>query len=82
MYKPFEEFFTELQEKNEYKMSDNYKRLSPKMKKAVDDVFSFMEKNPSDFLTSLETKIKDISKQHKVSHDKLTKYFDNETLNV
>ena len=44
MYKPFEEFFTELQEKNEYKMSDNYKRLSPKMKKAVDDVFSFMEK--------------------------------------
>ena len=31
MYKPFEEFFTELQEKNEYKMSDNYKKLSPKI---------------------------------------------------
>ena len=49
MYKPFEEFFKGLNEKSEYKMSDNYKKLSPKMKKAVDDVFSFMEKNPSDF---------------------------------
>ena len=82
MYKPFEEFFISLNEKSEYKMSDNYKKLSPKMKKAVDDVFSFMEKNPSDFLSSLEKKIKDISKKHKVSHDKLTKYFDNETLDV
>ena len=82
MYKPFEEFFKSLNEKSEYKMSDNYKKLSPKMKKAVDDVFSFMEKNPSDFLSSLEKKIKDISKKNKVSHDKLTKYFDNETLDV
>ena len=53
MYKPFEDFFTQLQEKNEHKLSDRYKLLSPRMKKAVDE--GFMTKANFDDLIIADT---------------------------
>ncbi len=82
MYRPFEDFFTSLQEKNEHKLSDNYKSLSPKMKKAVDEVFKYLESNPSDFLAKFEKTIKQTAKKHKVDNQKLMKYFEKETLEI
>ena len=48
--KKFKEFNTWVVEKDEHKKSSTYKKLTPKMKKAVDDTFSSMEKRPGDFL--------------------------------
>ena len=36
------------------KKSREYKRLSPKMKKAVDGIFKVMDDKPSDFLNTFE----------------------------
>ena len=52
--KKFKEFNTWVIEKDEHKKSSTYKKLTPKMKKAVDDVFDTMEKNPGDFLSTFD----------------------------
>ena len=80
MYKPFEDFFTQLQEKNEHKLSDRYKLLSPRMKKSVDEVFKFLESDPSDFLAKFEKFIEKTAKKNKVEAVALMKYFEKETL--
>ena len=54
--KKFKEFNTWVVEKDEHKKSSTYKKLTPKMKKAVDDVFDTMEKNPGDFLSTFDKK--------------------------
>ena len=82
MYKPFDEFFQELQEKNEYKQSDRYKALSPKMKKAVDEIFKFLESKPTDLLSALDDFIEKTAAKHKIKSSKLVKYFEKETLEV
>ena len=82
MYRPFEDFFTSLQEKNEHKLSDNYKSLSPKMKKAVDGIFKVMDDKPSDFLNTFEKTIKKVAKQNRVSEKDLMDYFEKEVLAI
>ena len=49
-------------ERDEHKKSRGYKRLSPKMKDAVDELFKKMDAKPSDFLNSFERNIKDVAK--------------------
>ena len=82
MHKPFEDFFKELQEKNEYKQSDRYQLLSPKMKKAVDEIFKFLETKPTDLLSALDDFIETTAKKYKVKSNELVKYFEKETLEV
>ena len=69
-------------EKDEHKKSKEYKKLNPKMRKAVDDIFKKMDSKPSDFLNSFEKTIKDVSKQYKVSEKDLMRYFEREMLNI
>ena len=45
---------TTVVEKDEHRKSRQYKKLSPKMKNAVDDIFKIMDSKPSDFLNSFE----------------------------
>ena len=52
-------------EKDEHKKSRQYKKLSPKLKGAVDDIFKIMDSKPSDFLNSFEKTIKDVQKNLK-----------------
>ena len=66
MKQKFENMYTSVVEKDEHKMSKDYKKLSPKMKDAVDSVFKVMDSKPSDFLNSFEKVIKDTSKKYKV----------------
>ena len=63
----FESLYESLVEKDEHKKSVEYKKLSPKMKNAVDLIFKKMDSKPSDFLNSFEKSIKDASKNFKVS---------------
>jgi hypothetical protein len=72
----------ELPEKDEHKMSKEYKKLSPKMKNAVDAIFKEMETKPSDFLNTFDKTITKVSKQFKVPQNKLMDYFENEVLTV
>ena len=78
----FETIYEDLVERDEHKKSTEYKRLSPKMKDAVDEIFRKMDAKPSDFLNTFEKTIKDISKKFKVPEKKLMGYFEKEMLSI
>ena len=78
--KQFDEFYTSLPEKDEHKKSKEYKKLSPKMKNAVDDIFAKMDAKPSDFLNTFEKTINQVSKKYKVPEKELMGYFEKEML--
>ena len=66
MSKTVSQLRQELPEKDEHKTSKEYKKLSPKMKNAVDAIFKEMESKPSDFLNTFDKTITLVSK--KFSH--------------
>ena len=78
--KQFNSLYTSLPEKDEHKKSKQYKKLSPKMKEAVDDIFSKMDTKPSDFLNTFEKTINQVSKKYKVPEKELMGYFEKEML--
>ena len=78
----FNSFYTSLPEKDEHKKSKEYKKLSPKMKDAVDDIFTKMDTKPSDFLNTFEKTIKQVSKKYKVPERQLMGYFEKEMLAI
>ena len=80
--KQFNSLYTSLPEKNEHKKSKEYKKLSPKMKDAVDDIFTKMDTKPSDFLNTFEKTIKQVSKKYKVPERQLMGYFEKEMLAI
>ena len=69
-------------ERDEHRKSKEYKRLSPRMKNAVDFIFGKMDSKPSDFLNSFEKTIKDAAKQFKVRENELLSYFEKEMLSI
>ena len=69
-------------EKDEHRKSRYYKKLSPKMKDAVDQIFRIMDSKPSDFLNTFEKTIQDVSKKFKVSEKELMNYFEKEMLSI
>jgi len=76
----FNELYTSLPEKDEHKKSKEYKKLSPKMKDAVDEIFAKMDAKPSDFLNTFEKTINQVSKKYKVPEKELMGYFEKEML--
>ena len=78
----FNELYTSLPEKDEHKKSREYKKLSPKMKDAVDEIFAKMDAKPSDFLNTFEKTIKQASKKHRVREKDLMQYFEKEVLSI
>jgi len=78
----FNSFYQPFLEKDEHKKSKEYKKLSPKMKSAVDGVFKIMDAKPNDFLNTFEKTIKDISKKNKVREKDLISYFEKEVLSI
>ena len=69
-------------EKDEHRKSKEYKKLSPKLKDPVDDIFGVMDAKPSDFLNSFEKTIKDISRKYRVPEKELMNYFEKEMLSI
>ena len=67
-------------ERDEHRKSKAYKKLSPKMRKAVDEIFKKMDAKPSDFLNTFEKTITQVSKKHKVPEKQLMGYFEKEML--
>ena len=80
MIKKFDELYLPVIEKDEHKKSKEYKKLSPKMRGAVDEIFKVMDAKPSDFLNTFEKTINQISKKYKVPEKELMGYFEKEML--
>ena len=78
----FENLYESIVEKDEHKKSSEYRKLSPKMKKAVDEIFNKMDSNSSDFINSFENNINLVSKKHKVTNKELMNYFEREMLTI
>ena len=82
MPRKFDELYARVLEKDEHKKSKEYKRLSPKMKDAVDQIFGIMDSKPSDFLNTFEKTIREVSKKFKVPEKELMNYFEKEMLAI
>jgi|TARA_B100000073_G_scaffold338354_1_gene335400 hypothetical protein len=82
MPRKFDRVYSSVLEKDEHKTSKEYKRLSPKMKNAVDDIFRKMDSKPSDFLNTFDKTIKMVSKKYKVPEKELMGYFEKEMLTI
>ena len=82
MAKKFDSFYKPFLEKDEHKKSKEYKRLTPKMKSAVDGVFKIMDAKPNDFLNTFDKTIKTVSKKNKVREKDLISYFEKEVLSI
>ena len=80
--KSFNEFNNWVVEKDEHKKSSTYKKLTPKMKKVIDEVFNAMEKNPSDFLSTFDKTVSNVAKKHGVKEKDIMNYFDKEMLTI
>ena len=80
--KKFKEFNSWVVEKDEHKKSSTYKKLTPKMKKVIDEVFNAMEKNPSDFLSTFDKTVSNVAKKHGVKEKDIMSYFDKEMLTI
>ena len=78
----FNSMYSTVQEKDVHKKSKEYKKLSPKMKKAVDGVFDIMDSKPSDFINSFEKTIKNMAKKFRVTDKELMNYFEREMLTL
>ena len=74
--------FHQVIEKDEQKKSAQYKKLSPKMKSAVDEVFTVLESNPQDFLSTFDKTVTKVAKKHGVKEKDILKYFDKEMLTL
>ena len=82
MTKKFNNFYTPVLEKDEHKKSKGYKRLSPKMRDAVDDIFKKMDTKPSDFLNTFDKTIRSVAKKYRVREKDLLAYFEKEMLAI
>ena len=80
--KRFDSVYTPVTEKDEHKKSRLYKKLSPKMRDAVDDIFKKMDTKPQDFLNTFEKTIQQISRKYRVSEKELMGYFEKEMLTI
>ena len=69
-------------EKDEHKKSKEYKKLTPKMKSAVDDIFKVMDAKTNDFLNTFDKTIKTVSKKNRVREKDLISYFEKEVLSI
>ena len=82
MPKRFDSFYTPVTEKDEHKKSKSYRKLAPKMKKAVDELFKKLDTKGSNFLNNFEKTISDVSKRYRVPEKKLYDYFENEAMDI
>ena len=80
--KKFNSFYIPFLEKDEHKKSKEYKKLTPKMKSAVDGIFRVMDAKPNDFLNTFDKTINTVSKKNKVREKELISYFEKEVLSI
>ena len=78
----FKKFTKQLNERRSAgpKNSSEFKKLSPKMKTAILDMYSMINKAPDPIVSKIEGIIRATSKNHGVSIYDIEDYFDNELI--
>ena len=71
-------FTSKIVEDSKYLDSKSYGDLSPKMKIAVQDTFSLIEKTSGDMISKFEGSVDKVVACHKINKEELYQYFDNE----
>ena len=61
-------------EKDEHKRSPDYRKLSPALKKAVDDIMVQLSKSLFKVLKNLKKTTTDLGKKHKVKPNEIEKF--------
>ena len=78
----FKKFTRELNERRSAgpQSSKEFKKLSPKMRTAILDMYSMINKAPDPIVSKIEGIIRATSKKHGVSTSDIEDYFDNELI--
>jgi vacuolar-type H+-ATPase subunit H len=64
--------------KNRFIDSKSYNDLSPKMKKAINEIFKIIENEQKDILTRFDGAIEKITASYNIKKEDIYKYFDKE----
>ena len=72
------DLYSSIFEKDEHKKSREYRKQSPKMKKAIDDLLKKLDSKGSNFLNNFERTIKDVARKNRVPEKKIMDYFEKE----
>ena len=78
----FQKFKTEINERRYIgpEGTKEFKKLSPKLKSAIRDVYSMIDKTPDPLLRKIEGIINQVAKKQGVKVSDIEDYFDNETI--
>ena len=71
----------QITEANDYKRTRQYNKLTPKMKRAVDMVFTAADKD-ADAVANFDKNVRTAAKKYNISVNDLMNYFDKETLTI
>ena len=71
-------FTSKIVEDSKYLDSKSYGDLSPKLKLAVQDTFSLIERTSGDIISKFENSVDKVAEARKINKEELYKYFDNE----
>ena len=71
-------FTSKIVEDSKYLDSKSYGDLSPKMKLAVQDTFSLIERTSGDIISKFENSVDKVAEARKINKEELYKYFDKE----
>ena len=79
---PFKKFKRHLNERRYSgpERGDEYKKLSPTMKGAIDDIYTTLDNTPDPLVSKIEGIIETTAKKHGVKSNDIENYFDNELI--
>jgi len=79
---PFKKFKKKLNEQrySEPEKGEEYKKLSPVMKGAINDVYAMIDETPDPLVSKIEGIIETAAKKHGVKSNDIENYFDNELI--
>ena len=78
----FQKFKSKLQERRYIgpEGTKEYRKLSPKMRVAIRDIYSIIDKTPDPSISKIDSIINTVAKKHSVKVDDIEDYFDNELI--
>ena len=79
---PFKKFRKQLDERRYSgpEGTEEYKKLSPKLRKALNDVYNTINNTSGSIVSKIESIISKVAKKHGVKVDDIEDYFDNELI--
>ena len=79
---PFKKFKKKLNEQrySEPEKGEEYKKLSPVMKGAINNVYAMIDETPDPLVSKIEGIIETVAKKHNIEVSAIEEYFDNELI--